>query len=98
MQTTNSAAERRRGLPLLVKIPLALDFLAADAMRLIPVHLRFAYLSTAQSDERNSLELAPTARAIQPAEPRQVPDALARSDRPALRAFAYDLQGHSPPL
>jgi len=35
--TTNLRAERRRGLRVLVDISLALDFLAADPMRLIPV-------------------------------------------------------------
>jgi hypothetical protein len=82
MQTTNPGNDRRRVLCFLVDRPLPLDLLPADAVRFIPVQLRFAYSACSQPDDGDSLQFPPTTPFVQTPKPSGVAaDPAARRDR-----------------
>lgn len=66
--------------PLLVDEPLDLEFLAADASRLVPVQLGVANGAVSQFDGRDALELSPPARSVRILKTLKFADRLANGD------------------
>src|SRR5712692_4137237 len=94
MHTANLGPERRRSFRGLVDIALALDFLSADPMRLIPMQLRRPYRSTPQANQGNALEFPPAPPPVESAESLEISNSRSHRDRVRLRDLADDLEGH----
>ena len=73
-----------------VEVTLAFDFFPANAVRFIPVQLSQAGVPGMETNLGDSLHFPPPTLSVQSAQPREVPDSLARRDELDLGEVAKD--------